>query len=385
MSSAVTESEAAAATCPEVSPEFDLASYYYKLSADLFIFFDPIIVIMGLVGAGLMICVMQRKALRTSSVSVYMTALAVSDALVLVLDFINNWLSMEVGYYVLSSSNGFCKFHRFFFNVAYTYSGWLVVALAVEKVLVVWFPFRAKTLCNRRNAIIAVCLIPIPINGIYLYNLWAWELKEDGSCDMVPRWVKFQSEVGPWMSGTIYSYVPIALLIILNSALCQKLWAARKTRHSNLGIEKGGLQDRAERKVTITVVVICSAYILLTTPLALFYIILFAAGEFINPGPELALGEVLILIFGLLNHAINFFLYVVTSARFRIELAAMLGCKPGKPSRKKTVKDKDNIQAIFSSAANPSSKAFSTSDAPSTQQTVSSDQTSKECDQSNDQ
>jgi growth hormone secretagogue receptor len=166
-----------------------------------------------------------------------------------------------------------------------------------------------------------------------LYNLWAWELNESGECDMVPKWVKFQSEIGPWLSGTIYSYVPIVLLVVLNSLLCYKLWDTRKSRQAKLGLNKGApLSDSAERKVTITVVVICLAYILLTTPLALFYVILFLAGEFINPGPELALGECLILILGLSNHAINLFLYVLTSSRFRSEMWTMLRCGKNKTS-----------------------------------------------------
>ncbi|ELT93604.1 hypothetical protein CAPTEDRAFT_211298 [Capitella teleta] len=311
----------------QTEKEFDLEAYYYKLSEDLFVFFDPIIVLVGLVGAALIIAVTQRRALSSSSVSVYMTALAVSDAMVLILDFLNNWLKMEIDYYILGSTNGFCKFHRFFFNVAYTYSGWCVVAMAVEKVIVVWFPFKAKSLCNKRNAVLVVCLMPVPIIAIYMYNLWAWELTPAGECDMVPQWVKFQSEVGPWLSGTVYSYVPIILLVVLNSLLCQKLWVARKARQSTLGIDKSSpLQDNAERKVTTTVVLVCTAYILLTLPLALFYIIMFLAGEFLNPGPQLALGEVLILIFGLSNHAVNFFLIVLTSARFRRELSDMFCC-----------------------------------------------------------
>ena len=305
----------------------DLAEYYYKLSEDLFIVFDPIIVMTGLVGAALIIAVMQRPALRVSSVSIYMTALAVSDILVLLLDFINNWLKMEAKVYLLGSSHGFCKFHRFFFNVVYTYSAWLVVSLAVEKALVVWFPFKAKTLCNRRNATLAVCLMPVPIFCLYLYNLWAWELNAEGVCDMVPSWVHFQTNIGPWISGTVYSYIPIVLLIFLNSALCYKLWEARTRRRNNLGLDKAGhMDDKVERRVTITVVTICVAFLLLTTPLALFYVILFLAGEFINPGPEMALGEVIILILGLSNHAVNFFLYILTSARFRTELRALFGC-----------------------------------------------------------
>ena len=45
----------------------------------------------GLIGHVLTFLVMQRKALRTSSVAIFMSALAVADSLVLILNCLNNW------------------------------------------------------------------------------------------------------------------------------------------------------------------------------------------------------------------------------------------------------------------------------------------------------
>ena len=114
-------SEPASTLLTEDEPErvLHLDLYYYKLSADLFIAIDPIITFGGLLGNILIMMVMQRQALRPTSFALYMTALAVSDTLVLVLDFINNWFKMELDIYLLGMSDGFCKFHRFFFNVCY--------------------------------------------------------------------------------------------------------------------------------------------------------------------------------------------------------------------------------------------------------------------------
>ena len=87
---------------------------------------------------------MLRPAQRGSSVSVFMSALAVADTLVLVLDFLNNWLKMVPKVYLLGSSVGFCKFHRWIFDVVYTYAAWLVTSLAIERFIVVWFPLKAR-------------------------------------------------------------------------------------------------------------------------------------------------------------------------------------------------------------------------------------------------
>ena len=67
----------------------------------------------------------QRKSQRRSPVAVFMSALAVADSLVLILDFVNNWLKYGPRIYLLGDE-AFCRFHRYFFNVAYTLSSWLV-------------------------------------------------------------------------------------------------------------------------------------------------------------------------------------------------------------------------------------------------------------------
>ena len=79
------------------------------------------------------------------------------------------------------------------------------------------------------------------------------------------------------------------------------------------------------RKVTITVVTICVSYICLTFPLTFFYVILFATNQFVSQSPAMSLGRTIVLLLALSNHAINFFLYVLTSANFRNEVKGMLG------------------------------------------------------------
>ena len=57
----------------------------------------PIITVVGVVGNTLTMVIMNRPSLRSSSVSVYVSALAMVDSLVLIMDFLNNWLEDVVG------------------------------------------------------------------------------------------------------------------------------------------------------------------------------------------------------------------------------------------------------------------------------------------------
>ena len=75
---------------------------------------------------------------------------------------------------------------------------------------------------------------------------------------------------------------------------------------------------------------LCVAFICLTVPLTLFYVIIYSSDQFVTQSPGMALARTLVLILGLTNHAINFFLYVLISANFRTELMMMLGIQKSK-------------------------------------------------------
>ena len=103
---------------------------------------DSVISFGGIIGNILMFCVVMRKSQRKVGMSVFMAALALTDTIVLLMDFINYGFKYEVKIYLMGMDLGFCVIHRFFYNVAYTYSAWLVVGVSVERFIAVTFPSR---------------------------------------------------------------------------------------------------------------------------------------------------------------------------------------------------------------------------------------------------
>ena len=80
--------------------------------------------------------------------------------------------------FLLNGSLGFCKFHRWFFDVVYTYAAWLVMSLAIERFIVVWFPLKAKSICTKKAALGGVIMMPIVISLIYFHALFAWYIDD---------------------------------------------------------------------------------------------------------------------------------------------------------------------------------------------------------------
>ena len=125
------------------------------------------------------------------------------------------------------------------------------------------------------------------------------------------------------MLATLYCYAPVTILIINTTVLVIQLNRIKSTRKEMTSQENNTAKN--ENKITVMVIVICILFMVLTTPLTSFYVIVLNAGVFVYMGPELELYKGVILILALSNHAINFLLYAVTSSNFREELRTMCG------------------------------------------------------------
>ena len=296
------------------------------VASALLSYLSPVIIAIGIVANTLTLIVMNRQSLRNSPVSVYMSALAVTDTLVLIMDVLNNWFLETLKLNLLALSLVFCRFHRFFFNVCYTCSAWLVTSLAIERTIVVFFPLKAKVFCTRKTALVVVSVLIIVSGVLYIPNTWGWVLSEQSNCDMLPQFKFFFSNVAPWLSAALYSYIPAIIMITCSTGIVIQLRRAAIQRRAMLSHSEGTAKISDDvRRVSITVLVVCLTFLLLTVPVTTFYIVLFATGKYLTYTDITALVRAIILVFGLCNHAINFFLYVLTSADFRQELRNLFG------------------------------------------------------------
>ncbi len=295
--------------------------YLSVVSDRLFLVCIPILTLVGIVGNLLTIATTQRKRLRLSPIYVYMTALACADTLVLVLDFLNNWVVIVSGVHLVSSSLEFCQTYNFLFTSLYTYAAWLVTCIACERCIVVWWPLKAKRLSTLRKSRVIVCVSLVLCGVIHSYNFLIWDMRA-GHCDMSLEHAYFFLNVYPWLSAVAYSYLPVTMIVVCNILILVGLKKAAK-RRKMLSTQ----ENRDTRSLTITMVAICVTFVVNTIPLTIFFAVLVGAGQYVQRTPAMSLGRNIILILGLTNHSINFFLYVMTSSKFREELRGLCGLK----------------------------------------------------------
>ncbi len=295
--------------------------HLYVVSDLLFLVSIPILTVVGILGNVLTIVTAQHKRLRESPISVYMTALACADSVVLILDFLNNWIFIVTGVHVISTSLEFCLAYRFLFTTLYTHAAWLVACIACERCLVVWWPLKAKWLSTCNKSRVVVCMSLVLCGVIHSYNFLIWDIRK-GKCDGKVEQAYFFYNIYPLLSGGVYSYLPVTIIIVCNVLILVGLRRAAEKRKS---LRQQENQDT--RSLTITMVTICVTFVVTTVPVTIFYTVLLGAGRVVQKTPAMALGRTIIITLGLANHSVNFFLYVMTSSKFREELRALCGVR----------------------------------------------------------
>ena len=193
-----------------------------------------------------------------------------------------------------------------------------MVFLSVERFIIVCLPLRAKSLCTRKKSIVAVCILPVVLFGLYSYHFVAWEIDANHMCNIKPYFNYLIGIVAPWITTVLYCYCPATILLILTTAVSVQLSRMKKRRAEM--VTQGQSKANQEHKITIMVIVISILFIVLTTPVTAYYVVIHRAGQFVYQQGKIPLYETIVQVLGLSNHAVNFLLYSTTSLKFRQEL-----------------------------------------------------------------
>ena len=140
----------------------------------------------------------------------------------------------------------------------------VLVALTLERLLVIAIPLKTKQYCTRRNAKI-VCAT---INIVFIL-IWAVPMfinHKDRDCKAVQRAdVQYMKVYGKWIYITLYTYIPTPIIFILNFSLINKLVQARRERLTMTEAISHDTNKQYQRLAVMTVTVSLT-YLILTVP-----------------------------------------------------------------------------------------------------------------------
>jgi growth hormone secretagogue receptor len=268
------------------------------------------LMVIGVTSNLLTVLILTQKRMRTQVTSVYFCGLAVADSFVLIIYF----AACTFDRYV----EPLCHYYAALLSFAFTASSFLIIILTAERAIVVWFPLKAKSWVSRKKAGILVASSFLVAFCLYLPRIFY--KSPLGFCLIDPKY----HDIYYWQIMITYTLAPSFVLLFFNSAIAIRLKLRNK---SNLVQTASAKHEAQSRRATKVVFVISSTYMVLNLPSVLFVLLMRMGVRLVDDPDVNDFVLSLVGLFLLLNHAANFWLYLVTSSGFRNTLCALLFCR----------------------------------------------------------
>jgi hypothetical protein len=231
---------------------------------------EIIMVICGILGNGLALIVINRRSLRDTSSSVFITYLAIFDISVLGVYITSLATSRWIQSYILHC------FLAYLTDLVSFCSVWIMVIMTLERCVAVRSPFLAKRFCTTERARCSVYILlffafmlfssTFPI--VYTVD------KVQQKCGVRHRYQKLIRFIKP----TIFYFVP-DLLLLANLFVIYELFMAKRQRTQTLMNPENAIHqlnaisfNRKQQQLTIMLVTVSLSFYLFTTPAIIDYI-----------------------------------------------------------------------------------------------------------------
>ncbi|XP_076443975.1 galanin-like G-protein coupled receptor npr-9 [Babylonia areolata] len=294
-----------------------------------------VIVLVGLVGNCLSFVVMKAKALRHKSYSHYLCALAVFDSMVLVtrearyLDALLTYFHHPGVFRTFSTPA--CKLFLFTETLSCLVSSWLVVAMALERLLVVYRPFRKNVLCTQKGALVVITSIFVICCYTQVFRL-VMVVSDNGRCLSHPHYQDVYMTLHTYVYQIVLAFLlPVLIVFICNVSVLKKIYQVERTLREDENSASTRLNEASSQRSKTTRLLLTIGFVFVLTLLpanTLTIVMLFAYRLHGVAAQPLILAAIpwnnVLSAITDVNYAANFYLYVLSGRKFRHELRRLL-------------------------------------------------------------
>ena len=269
------------------------------------------------------------KIYKNTAHGLYITTMAISDTIFLLVQplnrsFVHDVLGRDIRAYTLVG----CKIYYFLLRWARPMSSLVIVLVAFERFVAVWWPLRAKVFSNRRIAIIEVVVILILASVVSGFRTQVVGIQDDMCMDVLLTPHNTSLNLLCSLFGiTIQTLIPTIILLLLTPPTIAKLFYQRHLRRQ---MSHGMCSHSDETfRVSIMLLGVAVAFCVLVTPFCLSYHAYLLTGTYIaNPTtPSMRILNEVRLFCEQINGVINFVLYALISRVFRRQFYQKLTCR----------------------------------------------------------
>lgn len=280
----------------------------------MYAFILPVFIVMGIIGNSITLCVFRRDRMRKMSVCFYLSAYALDNILTTLVTSFMEWIHMVVATpHITHWTDWGCKLWQFSIRVVIYAGAWIIVAMTADRFLSLWYPKKSVTVCTVFWAKFAVSLILIGLVFVSVHAMWTYEVITEGC---FPAQGDLHAQIWPWLSGGCYSFLPLALIFLLDNLLLVKMCMKRN----------------CPPDFTFTVFSLSLLFALLATPATVINVVDFSLSRNALEDSEfmktLDTVRIVCQLFAFLNPSGLFWVCLAVSKKFRAELCEMIiGCR----------------------------------------------------------
>lgn len=212
--------------------ELDLTAYAnFRLHKQLLLYIPPVLLLLGSVGNVLSLVILTRPAMRKYSAYVYLAVLAAADTLVLYVGLMRLWVGQLTGHDLRDATDWTCRLVSVVGYTVSDYSGWLIIAVTLERYVAVCHPLatsiggsqRVKTVVT----LVGLLVVLAAINAHFLWTVRLVEFTYDNAtmsvCAGAHSYDVLVADVWPWVDAAIYSFVPFLVILVLNTLIIRQV------------------------------------------------------------------------------------------------------------------------------------------------------------------
>lgn len=291
----------------------------------------PVIVCCGIVGNTLSFVVMQSKALRHKSYSRYLSALAVFDSLTLVIRQVHQ----VDEYYVRDTGDSVvfknfdtfgCKTFNFLEHVSYLMSSWLIVMMALERLIAVSMPFRKVVIRTQTGAVVTIIIMFVAICLSQSFRLVMVEYSNNFYCSASDFYLHLYTNLHIYFyQWTLTFILPVLLVLGCNGMVVFQIFKIKREIRKEDKKNRQYRTVRERHRTTYTLLIVSFTFLgtllpLLTMTLALDILMKVKGAAAYSTYTKLSPYLDIAVTISLVNYAVNFFIYILSGKSFRFEL-----------------------------------------------------------------
>lgn len=229
-----------------------------------------------------------------------------------------------------------CRILYFLGNFLATFANWILVLMAVERLVAVRYPLKIKKFLNSKTSSIAVSLVGAVIAGAYSPILWVFSFNEKFRlCEFSrkPSLVKMLFIVY-WTNISMFAFIPFLVLGFCNLLIVLVIRKSFRIRHSmgeaynQTSNKQTNYYVSVQRQIMLMLFTSTLVFVVFLFPLCAFHVA--NASWQVTPLTRAYAAKYLTNQLAYLlcdsTHAVNFYVYFLSARKFRCHFLQMMTC-----------------------------------------------------------